>query len=99
MRKYDEMRKELKYSIIDLDADHYNLSKFMQVIDEIFIKYRGNIEQTKIGGWIPCSERLPGGKGDYPKLGKEDCGDVILQRGGSDAALLLLFALYSHFSV
>lgn len=59
MRKYDEMRKELKYSIIDLDADHYNLSKFMQVIDEIFIKYRGNIEQTKIGGWIPCSERLP----------------------------------------
>lgn len=59
MSKYDEMRKELKHSIIDLDADHYRLDEFMRVIDEIFFKYRDEIEQTKIGGWIPCSERLP----------------------------------------
>lgn len=53
------MRKELKHSIIDLDADHYRLDEFMRVIDEIFVKYRNEIEQLKIDSWIPCSDRLP----------------------------------------
>ena len=59
---YDEMRKELKHSIIDLDADHYKLSEFMRVIDEVFVKYRNGIERPAadcVVGWILCEDRLP----------------------------------------
>lgn len=45
--KYDEMRKELKHSIIDLDAEHYKLSEFMRVIDDTFVKYRNEIVKAK----------------------------------------------------
>lgn len=44
---YDEMRKELKHSIINLSEDHYNLSEFMRVIDEVFVKYRNKFEKLQ----------------------------------------------------
>lgn len=57
---YDAMRKELKHSVIDLKADHYNLSEFMRVIDEVFAKYRSFMERSEdCDGWIPCKDRLP----------------------------------------
>lgn len=73
MSKYDEMRKELKHSIIDLDADHYKLSEFIRVIDEVFVKYRSEIEQPTPhygDGWIYCGDKanFPRESGEYKAI-------------------------------
>ena len=48
MSKYDEMRKDLKHSIIDLDADHYRLDE----ISNPHFKWGSNESPSRAFPWF-----------------------------------------------